>query len=50
MPDFPTVTKAVRPFRRARVFRFYEAFRDYRHGKAEPLEKLEAELFAAVNA
>jgi hypothetical protein len=35
----------LRPFGRARVFRFWPAFRDAKHGRPEPLQRLETELF-----
>ena len=31
-----------RPFRFARSFRFYEPFKDYKHGNSEALTKMEA--------
>ena len=34
---------------RVRVFRFFKAFRDYKHGNAAPLRALEADLEAALN-
>ena len=34
---------------RARVIRFWKAFRDYKHGKPRALEKAEAELATAVS-
>ena len=39
-----------RPFRFARQFRFYEPFRDFKHGKTESLSKMESELFTSVDA
>lgn len=33
------------PFRRAKVFRFHAAFRDYKHGKPEKLLALQREFF-----
>ena len=35
----------VRPFRRARVFRFWQPFRDFKHGHPEALQRLEHEFF-----
>ena len=34
-----------RPFRVAKTFRLWQPFRDYKHGKAEPLVKVEREMF-----
>lgn len=33
------------PFRLARTFRFYEPFREFKHGKTEAVTKLEGDLF-----
>ena len=33
------------PFRRAKVYRFYDAFKEYKHGKTERLLSMERELF-----
>jgi hypothetical protein len=40
----------MRPFGRATVFRFWSAFRDAKHGRPEPLQRLETELFDVVQA
>lgn len=40
----------VRPFGRAKIFRFWQAFRDAKHDHPEPLRRLEAELFTTVEA
>jgi hypothetical protein len=37
-----------RPLRRARVFRFWQPFRDFKHGDPEPLRRLEKELFELI--
>jgi hypothetical protein len=37
-----------RPFRRARTFRYYEPFRDYKHGKSERVAKMTEELLATI--
>ncbi len=34
-----------RPFRVAKTFRLWQPFRDYKHGKADPLVKVEREMF-----
>ncbi len=39
-----------RPLRRARIFRFFEAFQEFKHGNNEPLHKLEAECLGFCNA
>jgi hypothetical protein len=38
----------IRPLRRARVFRFYEVYQDFKHGRPEPLQRMEVEFFAAL--
>jgi hypothetical protein len=39
----PTVIM-FRPFRRAKLFRFWSAFKDWKHGNTEPVERLRNEL------
>ena len=34
-----------RPFRRTRTFRFWQPFRDYKHGRSEALHEMERQLF-----
>lgn len=46
--EFNPLAVVFRPFRRARVFRFWEPFRDWKHGRRQALEQLEAELFACL--
>lgn len=36
------------PFRLGRAFRFWQPFRDYKHGKPEPLQKAEREMFQYI--
>lgn len=38
----------IKPFRRARVFRFYDAFKDLKHGKPGALQRIETEFFQAL--
>lgn len=38
-----------RPFRRHRTFRFWQAFKDQKHGKNAALTQLEAEFFRCIN-
>ena len=38
----------IRPFGRASVFRFWPVLRDAKHGRPEPLQRLETELFEVV--
>ena len=37
-----------RPFRFARQFRFYEPFKDFKHGKPDAVHKMQTDLFALV--
>ena len=43
--SFNPMAVVFRPFRFARRFRFYEPFRDFKHGKTEAVTKMEAELY-----
>ena len=43
--EFNPVAIVFHPFRRVKVFRFFEAFKDKKHGKTETLKKLEADFF-----
>ena len=47
--EFNPIAIVFRPFHRVQVFRFWKAFKDYKHGKTEPLRKVETEFFAALN-
>jgi hypothetical protein len=37
-----------RPFRRTRTFRFWQPFRDFKHGNPEALHKMENEFFELI--
>lgn len=37
-----------RPFRRAKTFRFYEPFRDFKHGKPERVARMTEELLVSI--
>jgi hypothetical protein len=43
--EFNPLAVVFRPFRLARRFRFYEPFREFKHGDAAAVAKLEIELF-----
>jgi hypothetical protein len=43
--SFNPMAVVFRPFRLARRFRFYEPFREFKHGKAEAVVKMERELY-----
>ncbi len=42
--EFNPMVIMFRPLRRARIFRFWSAFRDWKHGKPEPAEQLRNDL------
>jgi hypothetical protein len=44
--EFNPLAIVFRPFRPARVFRFWQPFREWKHGKREALQRLEDDLFA----
>jgi hypothetical protein len=46
--EFNPLAVVFRPLRRARVFRFWQPFRDFKHGDPEPLRRLEKELFELI--
>ena len=46
--EFNPLAIVFRPWRRAQVFRFWQPFRDYKHGHDESLKKLESEFFHAL--
>ena len=43
--EFNPLVVLFRPFRRARTFRFWLPFKDWKGGYREPLERLRQELF-----
>ena len=43
--SFNPMAIVFRPFRLARRFRFYEPFREFKHGKTEAIAKMERELY-----
>lgn len=46
--DFNPAAFMFQPFHLARRFRFYEAFKDYKHGRTAPVERLTSELLEAA--
>jgi hypothetical protein len=46
--DFNPLVVLFRPFRRAKVLRFWSAFRDWKRGYREPLERLRQELLGVL--
>lgn len=45
---FNPMAVILKPLHRAKVFRFYEAFKNYKHGNVETLTKLETDFFEAL--
>jgi hypothetical protein len=46
--DFTPLVVFFRPFRRAKSFRFWLAFKDWKQGNREPVERLRDELFSVL--
>ncbi len=46
--EFNPMAVVFRPLRTPKTVRFFQAFRDYKHGKPERLQKAEAELYRLV--
>ena len=46
--DFNPLVVFFQPLRLARVFRFWSAFKDWKRGYKEPVERLRQELFASL--
>lgn len=46
--DFNPLVVLFQPLRLARVFRFWSAFKDWKRGYKEPVERLRQELFASL--
>ena len=46
--DFNPLAVVFRPVRPARVFRFWQPFRDWKHGNVEALQAMEADFFRSI--
>ena len=46
--EFNPLAVVFRPFRRTRTFRFWEPFRDFKHGRPEALRTMEHEFFSLI--
>jgi hypothetical protein len=46
--DHTPMVVIFQPFRRARIFRFLQAFKDFKHGHTENVEQLRRELMLAL--
>jgi hypothetical protein len=45
---FNPLAVVFRPFRRTRTFRFWQPFRDFKHGHPEALHRMEGEFFGLI--
>ena len=48
--EYNPLAIVIRPWRGPKLFRFWRAFRDSKHGKVEPLRVLEASFFQSIAA
>jgi hypothetical protein len=46
--EFNPMAVVFRPFRRTRTFRFWQPFRDFKHGHPEALQRMETEFFGLI--
>ncbi len=46
--EFNPLAVVFRPMRRTRTFRFWQPFRDFKHGRPEALRKMEHEFFSLL--
>src|SRR5918996_5940543 len=46
--EFNPLAEVFRPLLRPRIFRFWQPFRDFKHGRPETLHKLEREFFHLI--
>jgi len=46
--EFNPLGVVFRPFRRTRTFRFWQPFRDFKHGHPEALHRMESEFFGLI--
>ena len=47
--EFNPMIVVFRPFHWAKTYRFWQPFKDYKHGKPEPLHALETKLFSDLS-
>jgi hypothetical protein len=48
--EFNPMAVVFRPFRRARIFRFWGPFRDWKHGDPRPLREVERDFLEAIGS
>jgi hypothetical protein len=46
--EFNPLAVVFRPFRRTRKFRFWQPFRDFKHGRPQALQEMEKDLFELI--
>lgn len=46
--EFNPLAAVFRPFGRTQVFRFWQPFQDFKHGRPEPLRRMKTELVGAI--
>ena len=46
--NFNPIGIVFRPFRLVKAYRFFEAFKEFKHGDTEKVEKMKRELFEAL--
>jgi hypothetical protein len=46
--QFNPLAVVFRPFRRTRTFRFWQPFRNFKHGRPEALRRMESEFFELI--
>jgi hypothetical protein len=46
--QFNPMAVVFRPFRRSKIFRFWQPFKDFKHGRTAPLHRMESEFFDLV--
>ena len=46
--EFNPMAVVFRPFRKTKLFRFWKPFKDFKHGKTEPLKRAEDAFFACI--
>jgi len=46
--NFNPLAIVFRPFRFHKVFRFYQAFKDFKHGKTEKLKEIRMDFFRSI--
>ncbi len=46
--EFNPIVVVFRPFRWAKTFRFWQAFKDYKHGNNQTLDSFQRDLFAYI--